>query len=413
MPTKKWTSRIYYMTGLVLMGLGLGFLHFQTRFSMVIFQMAGLLILGQGVLAGLRLLGQKASWSLGRLLLHLGIGLLFLSTPLLPAGLLGLAIGLYQGILGTFLLIHSGLAFANGLPGRYLALIDGLVHVVFAGLVLFYAQDYLPTLYWFLGLYLLFLGLTNLRDGVEFDLGKVSLKVRRKRIGLPIILTGFIPVSALNKVNSYLNKERSQALFLGDKTQAPDLEIWIHTARRGFEMMGHVDLVFDGISYSYGNHDVDSTKLFEAVGDGVLMTMPAENYQASLKADDWRAVFGYGLVLTPEEKAKVKANLTQLLSEAQPFALKSDKQKASYLGGMVAHYGARAYKFRQGTFKTYFVMTTNCVQLVDRVVADAGLDIVTNSGILTPGAYQAYLDKEFANPHSRVVSKMVLGRQTP
>lgn len=314
------------------MAFGLGFLHFQTRFSMVIFQVAGLLILGQGVLAGL---------------------------------------------------------------------------------VLFYAQDYLPTLYWFLGLYLLFLGLTNLRDSLEFDLGKVSLKARRKRIGLPIILTGFIPVSALNKVNSYLNKDQSQALFLGDKTQKPDLEIWVHTARRGFEMMGHVDFVFEGISYSYGNHDVDSTKLFEAVGDGVLMTMPAENYQASIRADDWRAVFGYGLVLTPEEKAKVKANLTQLLAEAQPFALNSDKQKASYLGGMVAHYGARAYKFGRGTFKTYFVMTTNCVQLVDRVVADAGLDIVTNSGILTPGAYQAYLDKEFANPHSRVVSKMVLGRQTP
>lgn len=104
---------------------------------------------------------------------------------------------------------------------------------------------------------------------------------------------------------------------------------------------------------------------------------------------------------------------TQLLAEAQPFALKSDKQKASYLGGMVAQYGARAYKFERGTFKIYFVMTTNCVQLVDRVVANAGLDIVTNSGILTPGAYQAYLDKEFANPHSRVVSKMVLGRQTP
>ncbi|WP_228025833.1 hypothetical protein [Streptococcus ruminantium] len=253
--------------------------------------------------------------------------------------------------------------------------------------------------------------MTQLRDGLEFQFGKAGMNKRRKRVGLPIILTGFIPLSALNAINAYLNKNRSGSLTFGDNNQQVDLEIWIHTARRGFEMMGHVDVMFDGISYSYGNFDMSSAKLFGAVGDGVLMTISAENYRQSIIADDWRAVFGYGLVLTPEEKAAVAANLTHLLEEVQPFYLDTEDEENSYLAGMIMRYGAKTYKFTGGHFKTYFVMTTNCVQLVDTIVADAGLDILATHGILTPGAYQAYLDKEFDNPNSRVVTKTVLGRQ--
>lgn len=63
---------------------------------------------------------------------------------------------------------------------------------------------------------------------------------------------------------------------------------------------------------------------------------------------------------------------------------------------MMTQYGASAYKFSSGKFKTYFVMTTNCVQLVDDVVGATGLDILDNHGFLTPGAYHVYLDKEIA-----------------
>ncbi len=131
-----------------------------------------------------------------------------------------------------------------------------------------------------------------------------------------------------------------------------------------------------------------------------------------MMADSWRAVFGYGLVLSAEEKGAVQARLDKILSDARDFPLNTEKQKNSYLGGMIKKYGAQAYKFQTGRYKTYFVMTTNCVQLVDDVVAGTGMDILDNHGILTPGAYQTYLEKEFRNPpNSRVVSQMVIGKQ--
>lgn len=74
-----------------------------------------------------------------------------MTSPLLPTRLLAGAIGLYQGGIGIFLLLHSSLAFANRLAGRYVSLIDGVIHIGFAITVYHLGQAYLPNLYGLLG----------------------------------------------------------------------------------------------------------------------------------------------------------------------------------------------------------------------------------------------------------------------
>lgn len=409
--TDRIKSRTYYATGLGLLVLGIAFLVFQERFSNFLFALGGLLLLLQGILSLPHLWKNRRHFSFVRLLFRLIIGGILVSSPLLPTHLLAYGIAVYQLIMGVFLLIHARIGFANALQGRWISLIDASLHIFFAVAFWKNGQSFLPGLYSLVGIYLIFLSFSSFRDGMEYDWGKQLSNIRRKRISLPIIVTAVVPLMALEKVNQFLNPENSQAQFFGDKNQKPDLEIWVHTARRGFERMGHVDIALDGRIYSYGNHDVDSQRLFETVGDGVLMTMPVEQYKHSLIDDSWRAVFGYGLILTAHEKAAVKERLDKIMADAQPFAVTTEKQKDSYLNHMMTQYGANAYKFSSGKFKTYFVMTTNCVQLVDDVVAATGLDMLDNHGILTPGAYHAYLDKEFHNPNSRVVSQMVIGKQ--
>lgn len=408
---EKLKAQTFYLIGLVLLILGIAFLVLQNRFSNLIFAVGGVVLLAQSFLSLGSLIIKREKIPLVRLTFRAIIGILLVSSPFLPTGMLAYGIALYQLLVGIFLLIHSWIGFRNGLQGRWMSLLDAVLHILFAVAFFGNEQSFLPSLYSLLGLYLLFLGVSSFRDGLEYDWGKQLSSIRRKRISLPIFVTAIIPMVALDKINRFLNPDASQAQFFGDRSRQPDLEIWVHTARQGFERMGHVDLALDGVTYCFGNYDVDSGSLFGAIGDGVLMTLPVEQYKKSLLADAWRAVFGYGLVLSPDEKASVQARLDQIMKEALPFSLKTAQQKQSYLGQMVQKYGAQTYKFRRGKYKTYFVMTTNCVQLVDDVVAGTGLDILDNHGILTPGAYHAYLDKEFHKPKSRVVSQMVIGKQ--
>ena len=53
------------------------------------------------------------------------------------------------------------------------------------------------------------------------------------------------------------------------------------------------------------------------------------------------------------------------------------------------------YKFTSSKFKTYFVLSTNCVLLADSIVGEAGTDILSPQGFIVPGTYQDYLDLEF------------------
>lgn len=280
--TKRYNAKTYYLTGLGLIGFGLGFILWQEQFSSLLFALGGLAMMGQTLLTAKSNLSEKGLIAILQIFLNLLIGALFLTAPILPTRFLAIIIAFYQLLLGLVLLIHARLLFHEQLSGRYSYLLSALVHLLVAGLILSYRHFFLSSLYTIIGWYLMFLGGNSWRDGLEFDFGKVMPTARRQRLGLPIFLTALIPVTALNKVNSYLAKERSQPYYFGDLSQPVDLEIWIHTARRGFEMMGHVDIAFNGQIYSYGNHDVDSHRLFEAIGDGVLMTLPVGQYKSSL-----------------------------------------------------------------------------------------------------------------------------------
>lgn len=253
-----------------------------------------------------------------------------------------------------------------------------------------------------------------MRDVWQLDKVEIASKGRRKRLGLPIFLSVLIPIGALNAINRLLSPDKSQPIRL-NKVEAdpgqPDLEIWIHTARRGFEMMGHVDISYKGVTYAYGQYDVESSRAFGMVGDGVLFRLSSEDYLDSLAQDDWRALVGYGMVLTDIKKKAIEKRLQEIMAHTVPLVLKTDKQQQSYLGQLDNRYGVESFKFTNSQFKTYFVMTTNCVLLADTILEVIGTDNVANHGILTPGVYQDYFEREYLRPHSNVITKFVLGKQ--
>ena len=68
--------------------------------------------------------------------------------------------------------------------------------------------------------------------------------------------------------------------------------------------------------------------------------------------------------------------------------------------------GAKFYKFRKGSFKHYFALGVNCVKMADTLLMASGADTVV-SGIVSPGTYFAYLNREFMRTGGRVVRRTV------
>ena len=115
----------------------------------------------------------------------------------------------------------------------------------------------------------------------------------------------------------------------------------------------------------------------------------------------------------------VSVGLSAWISQASPCSWKKcDVQKhpnSTYTDETNLLYLATNctfYKFKQGYFKTYFTLTSNCVRLADTIVGSAGLDLIAINGIITPGTYYNYLDKLFKRKNTIVIKKKIYRKDT-
>lgn len=83
------------------------------------------------------------------------------------------------------------------------------------------------------------------------------------------------------------------------------------------------------------------------------------------------------------------------------------KHQPMYAALLQQQTGAQLYKFTQSRFKTYFVLSTNCVLLADTILGQAGTDVLSVRGFISPGTYQDFLEREYSKPYSMVVSRFV------
>lgn len=335
----------------------------------------------------------------------------------LPIYLMALIFALYE----IFLAFINGVTYwlyrQNKIKPRWRYLVDALLWGNL-GIVSLLSQDGKASrqLFWF-GLYLVFLGLTNIRDGLFFnkDLTHSQLK-RRVRVSLPIVLSALIPAATLSKLNAYLAEEdgvSAAAIYNDKKIDEPtDLEVLVHTSDSDlFGAIGHVDLCYKGRVISYGSYDVFSEKLFGMIGDGVLFNAEKEAYIDLCKRESQKTLFAYGIKLTDEQRQAVEKRLAELESLTVPFEPRTEKLEKTgdytYPYKLAHEADGRIYKFKSSKFKTYFVLSTNCVLLADSIVGQAGTDILSSKGFITPGTYKDYMEREYARPHSLVVNRSV------
>ena len=270
-----------------------------------------------------------------------------------------------------------------------------------------------------LGCYLLMLGASSLRDGFFFERIENNPKLKRRmRMTLPIFVTTLIPISTLRKLNKWLSNHEGQEGEVHSERkndQTVDLEIFVHTSETSFFLaMGHVDICYQGKVISYGSYDPQSERLFGMVGDGVLFKANREKYIELCKRESQKTLFAYGLSLTDQQKAAIQDRLAEIEGLLIPWEPSSQLMKRregevkhTYSYQLKQEADATLYKFSSSEFKTYFVLSTNCVLLADSIVGKAGTDILSPQGFIVPGTYQDYLDLEYTKPNGLVVSRSI------
>ena len=337
-----------------------------------------------------------------------------------PIYILALVIGVYQIFHASINLVTYVLYRKNKIRPRFRLLLDGLVLVFLGGTSLLSSTGNSVFQLFVLGAYFFLYGLSNIRDGFLFEeeIGKNHLK-RRVRMSLPIVLAALIPARTLAKINKFMqeNADEREDIHLGmvKSGKTAELEIFIHTAETSlFSAIGHVDICYQGRVISYGNYDPSSETLFGMVGDGVLYFCDRDKYIDLCKRESQKTLFGYGIDLTPEMEKAVQKKLAELKQLTIPWEPSADKimtgdgkEDYTYAYKIRHETDGELYKFIKSKFKSYFVLSTNCVLLADTIVGQAGTDILSPKGFIAPGTYQAYLNREFEKPNSIVVSKHV------
>lgn len=309
----------------------------------------------------------------------------------------------------------------NNVGGRILVILGAIILIVLGTLIITHPLTAILPISNIIGLFFVFYGISFIIDGLIEGLSievKDSFK-RRIRISLPVFMVALIPHRILMKINKSLETEKlNKKDFVQFKENTPfDLEVLIHVAETGTAAFGHVDIWFDGKVMTYGSYDEDTYKFRGAISDGVFIEIDDKKkyIEFSQKEMD-KTMFGFGLKLTEEQKERVQEKIDELKENLYQWKPKSmvDEEKGiegirrkDYASKVYDNLKGKFYKFIKGPFKTYFVMNTNCVLLADKIVGQSGIDLVKIQGLISPGAYFEFFNREFSRKNSFVISRSI------
>lgn len=332
----------------------------------------------------------------------------------LPEWIIRVCFGAYCLILFLFLVIQKIIYVSNDIRSSFFSWIMTLGYAVVGCVLLFTPRVSSHMLMQLFGAYFILLGIRFLLDSL--DLYSKDYKWRRLvHVSLPMPIAAIIPEWTLRSINNHLQKGDKVAVYTRKESAGsePVLKALVHVGPDGFQKVGHFSFVYKGVVYSYGNYDSESERLFGTVGDGVFFRVPYEVYLGNITRYESNTIFEYGIAIPPEQEELVEKELEQLMNNSFRWYCRLERSDHPYALGDLAsdypsrlHYrtGAKFYKIKKGKFRTYWAMGENCVLFSDQILGSVGADVLSIRGIITPGTYFDYLQKEYLKENSPVVS---------
>lgn len=406
------------ITGLLTLTLGILTLTLSQKFIVLIIYLVASLLMIYAISNIIKLITKKDATHkrnglVMQLMLNITISSIFFFAPKIPLSLFSLIFGLYIILNSIIKLVNYIIFKINHISGRFVELIVFTFYLVFGIFCVSMPSSHLKTILFIIGLYFILLGSTYISDFITQLIPakqKNNFK-RRFKITLPIFLSVLIPHQTLNQISKKGNVDEyvPKKIFKKDDDNKTDLEVLIHVTKKGYGITGHADICFEGKIYSYANYDHFSYKIFGSIGDGILCI--ADNKEKYIKfciKDSKKTIFVFGIRLTEKQKNEVKAQLNKLKDNTYIWedAYKNKEYMCHnyYATRLHKEVKTKFYKFKSGKFKTYFVLSANCVQLVDFILGVTGSNILRVNGIITPGAYYDFLATEYTKKNSNVIS---------
>lgn len=422
--TAKMLNRLF--TGVATLVVGILLLVLGVRFLTAAFYLtAAVVLIGSGarlfsaIVQKPRLKRRIAGACLG-----IVIGIVMFCLPVLPRFVIPELFALYLLLNACVKTVDMIIIIRQKTEHLIPVLIPCLTYWTFGLILLFSPFYYLRAVLVIIGIYCILLGITYIADFVRSSIPeRTKNKAKRHiRISLPIFLAAFLPHSVLLRLNSYLTTENGKPDGFEDivdkkEEEAPDIEIFIHVSCDGFCVIGHCDICFEGELIAYGNYDEASSTPI-GTGDGVLLITDRASYIPYCLENNGTTLFSFGLRLSEEQRVSVRESVQEIKERLVPWnppfqaAYAKDpaadpKDYSDFSSRLCRETGARFYKFKRGRFKRYFVMSTNCVLLVDSIIGKAGTDILSLNGIVSPGTLYDYLESAFLKQDSIVISRGV------
>lgn len=359
-------------------------------------------------------------------ILCISLGLFIKYNPIFLTVSIIRVIGLYALLNFVGRITAAIILYKNNVKECVRGFIFSLISLGFGVVLLFYPLDYISIVDKICSIYVILISLTLfsdfLREILDINAFKSNLK-RRFRITLPIVYAAFIPQHLLDKINNFIKVNPNNKVLVesSDYDNLIDnsfstIDIFIHLAPDCANGFGHVDISFDGITYSYGTYDSSSNRLFTLVSDGVLLEANTKKYINFINSKCNRSLIGFTLALNEIQHNAIKDKISSIKnncihwecnSKKDPFKEYTDETNLMFLDT-----NCKFYKFKSGYFKTYFTLTANCVRLADTIVGSIGLDLIAINGIITPGTYYNYLDNLFKRKNTIVVKKQLYMKQS-
>lgn len=348
--------------------------------------------------------------------------------PKIPMSILPLLFSIYLIINGVIKFMTYLIFYHENTQGRLRELFLSIIYCAIGIPLLISPIKNISIMLVIMGTYTLLLGISFIIDFITTLIPRrVKNKLRRRiRITLPVILEAIIPYKVLNEINYFINKEEyGKNISYQEKNidVVPDMEIFVHSSMNGFNRLGHVDICFNNKVYSYGNYDDASKKYASMIGDGVVFVTDKEHYIPFCIRHSHKTIFGFGLKLNDRQKKSIQNYIDNLFKNMyewnSPIEIAKKTRKKikeseyqDYASCLYMATNSDFYKFKSGRFKKYFVLGINCCLLADSIIGKSGTDILKMNGIITPGTYYEYLNREFKKKNSMVISKTIYNSES-
>lgn len=301
------------------------------------------------------------------------------------------------------------IAYRDRLSIRVYLFLDGLFSLIFGVILL---SNWTKTTYLvnnLIGYYMIIFACFQLFSAINLlSNNKIKQSIR---FPLPIFIAAFLPSQVVRTANELVKNDQS-ILSKPDEVADDTNKVFVnfYMKVKGHEQFGHVDIAYEGKIYSYGCHDPFNRMSQMLYGDGVLIVAnQSEFIDFEINQRD-KVMVQFECELNSDQIRLFKQGLADLMAKTVvfDFPYKRDSDCRHYLTRMhAANVEATYYKFTEGYFKTYFVLTTNCVLLVETLFQKTGINLFNINGIIVPGTYYDVLNTAYNQENSFVLSKKI------